>query len=449
MPYFEKRGENYRIVFHLDGKRYRHALKTSDESVARSVVGGVERTIMLIEQRALQIPEGADLMTFILSGGQAAKPVAVEPATESTKAKPITLEQLRDKYVETMSIGAIEKNSLDTVRMHVRHVIKTLGGKFELEGMTLNHLQEHVNRRAKAKGLRGRRLSPCTIRKEIASFRAAWNWGVQSGLVTGSFPNKGLKFPKLDEKPSFQTWAEIERRIALGGIVNGHVAELWDALYLQKAEIDELLAYLKEHAASPWLYPLVCTAAHTGARRSELVRIEIADMDFDRNTIVIREKKRSREKRTTRRVTITPFLRQVLEDWLKIHPGGLHLFTQPLHVFRSKKRSKTTGHLGKKTRLSSLKGRMQGVTVRQLPGHGPLTRNEVHDHLKRSLLDSKWKVLRGIHTLRHSFISCLACGGVDQRIIDDLVGHQTPEQQRRYRHLTPDLKQDAVNRVFA
>jgi hypothetical protein len=52
----------------------------------------VERTIMLIEQRALQIPEGTDVMTFILSGGQAAKPVAAEPAAESTKAKPIVAE---------------------------------------------------------------------------------------------------------------------------------------------------------------------------------------------------------------------------------------------------------------------------------------------------------------------------------------------------------------------
>ena len=40
MPYIEKRGENYRIVFHLAGKRYRHALKTSDESVANSFIGG-------------------------------------------------------------------------------------------------------------------------------------------------------------------------------------------------------------------------------------------------------------------------------------------------------------------------------------------------------------------------------------------------------------------------
>ena len=40
MPYIEKRGDSFRIVFHLDGKRYRHALKTSEESVANSVIGG-------------------------------------------------------------------------------------------------------------------------------------------------------------------------------------------------------------------------------------------------------------------------------------------------------------------------------------------------------------------------------------------------------------------------
>jgi hypothetical protein len=68
--------------FHLAGKRYRHALKTSDESVTNSVIGGVERTIMLIEQQALQIPEGADVGAFILSGGQVAKPLVAETPDE-------------------------------------------------------------------------------------------------------------------------------------------------------------------------------------------------------------------------------------------------------------------------------------------------------------------------------------------------------------------------------
>ena len=33
-------------------------------------------------------------------------------------------------------------------------------------------------------------------------------------------------------------------------------------------------------------------------------------------------------------------------------------------------------------------------------------------------------------------------------IVDDMVGHQTDEQRRRYRHLYPDVKQDAIRAVF-
>ena len=444
MAIAEKRGEWYWIDFRFGGQRFRQTLRTKDETVATNVVGGVERTLMLLEQEALQIPDGADVASFILSGGRTVKMSAEK---EPVKVG-VTLEQMKEKYVETLAIGSIEANSLYTLKMHLGHFIKTLGCRFTMQKLGMSNLQDHINTRSKAKGIKGRKLSPVTLRKEIASLRACWNWSVQAGLVSGNFPNKGLKFPKLDEKPPFQTWQEIERRIGLGGLVNGHVAELWDALYLQKPEIEELLAYLEGHATVPWLYPLIYTAAHTGARRSEIVRIEIADVDFDRNTILIHEKKRSREKRTTRRVTITPFLKQVLQDWLTNHPGGQFLFCHELQVFRSKKRSKTTGHLSQGTRPSSLKGRMLSVTERKAPCHGALTRNEVHDHLKRTLADSKWKVLRGIHTLRHSYISCLACAGVDQRIIDELAGHQTPEQQKRYRHLAPSLKEEAVNRVF-
>jgi integrase len=49
---------------------------------------------------------------------------------------------------------------------------------------------------------------------------------------------------------------------------------------------------------------------------------------------------------------------------------------------------------------------------------------------------------------RHSFISALASKGVDQRMIDELVGHSTEEQRRRYRHLYPDVKLEAMRAVF-
>lgn len=91
---------------------------------------------------------------------------------------------------------------------------------------------------------------------------------------------------------------------------------------------------------------------------------------------------------------------------------------------------------------------MSGVRTRERPAMAALTKDEAHDHFKRTLTGSKWEVLHGYHVLRHSFISCLAAAGIDQRIIDEFVGHQTDEQRRRYRHLVPDVKQKAIAGVF-
>jgi integrase len=240
------------------------------------------------------------------------------------------------------------------------------------------------------------------------------------------------------------TWEEVERRVQVGD----DASALWDCLYLRKEEVVKVLEHVKGNATAAWLYPMVATAAHTGARKSELLRMEVADVDLEGGTILVREKKRSRKQRTTRRVSLTPFLKGVLSDWLAVHPGGKHLFCQAGLVARSKKRSRTTGHKGEKTRASSLKARMATVRSRGEQAAAAVTKDEAHDQFKRTLAGSKWEVLRGYHVLRHSFISCLAAGGVDQRIIDEFVGHQTEEQRRRYRHLHPDVKQKAIADVF-
>ena len=78
----------------------------------------------------------------------------------------------------------------------------------------------------------------------------------------------------------------------------------------------------------------------------------------------------------------------------------------------------------------------------------PLTRSEAHDHFKRTLANSKWAKLRGFHVFRHSFASNLAAAGVDQRIIDKWMGHQTEEMRKRYQHLFPDQQRQAIDSVF-
>jgi integrase len=305
--------------------------------------------------------------------------------------------------------------------MHLRHVVTTLGAAFPIQALTQAHLQQHIDRRARQKGRRGQPMSPVTLRKELASLRGCWNWGVEAGLVSGRFPNRGLKYPKTDEKPPFQTRAEIERQLARGGLTEAEVRALWDSLFLTLPEIDDFLRHVEANARHGFLYPMFVFAAHTGARRSEILRARIDDVDFTAGTVLIRERKRAKGKRTHRRVPLSPTLERVLRDWLGKHPGGQFLFCHGLKVVRSKKRRTAVG---------------------------PLTRDEANDHFKRTVADSKWEVLRGWHLFRHSFASNCAAAGIDQRLIDAWMGHTTEEMRRRYGHHIPTQERAAIEAVF-
>ena len=42
----------------------------------------------------------------------------------------------------------------------------------------------------------------------------------------------------------------------------------------------------------------------------------------------------------------------------------------------------------------------------------------------------------------------MASAGMDQRIINEILGHNTEEMERRYRHLLPRKQADALNALF-
>jgi integrase len=152
-----------------------------------------------------------------------------------------------------------------------------------------------------------------------------------------------------------------------------------------------------------------------------MLRALASDVDLAGKTVTLREKKRTRGKRSNRTAPPTPKLAETLRDWLAVRPASPFLFCQSQGVTRSK-------------------------TKRERPT--AVTKDEAHDHFRRTVAGSKWQVLRRYHVLRHSFISALASRGVDQRVIDEVVGHQTEEQRRRYRHLYPGVLREAVARVF-
>jgi integrase len=119
-------------------------------------------------------------------------------------------------------------------------------------------------------------------------------------------------------------------------------------------------------------HPMFTLAAYTGARRSELLRSQLSDIDFKDKVVTIREKKRVRGKLTTRRVPLSPPLERVLKAWLKIHPGGPHTFCHDTAVIERSRKS-------------------------QQRGDGPiaLTGDEAAHHFRQTVKDSRWEVLKG------------------------------------------------------
>lgn len=65
--------------------------------------------------------------------------------------------------------------------------------------------------------------------------------------------------------------------------------------------------------------------------------------------------------------------------------------------------------------------------------------------LNKGLDDSRQKAV--FHTLRHTFCSWLAIRGVPLYTIAELVGHSTLEMTKRYSHLCPDAKKEAIGRL--
>jgi len=441
MATLQERG-GFRVLFYWHGKRLTIPLGKIPRSVAESKKAKIGELVSLLDKNNLALPAGVDILTFLTHDG---KPPPANAAVPN--ADPISLGRLRDAYLKVHE-GSLEKSTIDGIKLHFKHLVKTLGEGFPMVELSLTSLQEHADRRKLMKGIGGNVSSP-TIKKELVSLRTTWNWANSNGWLKERFPSmRKVRLVKPEEKPHFQTMQEIERQILVGGLTDKQMRDLWDALYLQLHEVQELLEYVKAHALQPWVYPMFCFCAHTGARRSELVRALITDVDMEAGTVLIHEKKRAHDKRTTRRVPLTGFLAGVLKDWLQIHPGGASLFCQLSEVAHSKKRSPTTGHLGEQSRPTTQGDRQSTVTERERAAAGPVTKDEAHDHFKRTLAKSKWAIIRGWHVFRHSFISVCASRGIDQHLVDEWVGHQTEEQRRRYRHLYPSLQKEAIRTVF-
>lgn len=410
MASLENQKGRWRIVFRHDGTKFQKALDTEDEGEAIALKARLEENLKLLKRGRLRYEPGDDLVTLLLSDGKLNGEVKVEKRT--------TLGDFFKRY-KTERPPNKEKNTVYTEDIHIEHLLRHLGARTAIAELP-GKLQEYVNARSIEKNKRGDPISQVTIRKELGTLTSIWNkWGMRVKLASSILSLRNIEYPKGDEKPPFQTWAQIERKIARGKLSADEQAELWDALFLTTPEIEELLEHVRSSGSVirdrtkhfAWVYPMFAFAAYTGCRRSEMLRSRIEDVDFETGEVTIREKKKDRTKKeTVRHIPMTEQLRTALEEWFAVHPGGPYTFC------------KVAGE--------------------------QLTEQMATHYLRWTLDSSKWKVIRGWHCLRHSFISNLASRGVSERIIMSLAGHLNPQTTRRYAHLVPSTVHDSIRLVF-
>jgi integrase len=392
-----------RIFFRYGGRQYNQTIVFDSRTAAERQLALVEETIIDLERGKIVMPPAADPKLFIVSGGKATTRPKPAPVSNPFQAPepPATLGMLLDRYKADLTPGSKEANTLATERIHAGHFRREMGEHVPLGTVDLAAIQRYVDARARAGTMRQ------TITKELATLSVIWKWGHKRGLVPPLPWDRGdLTSPKAPERPPFQTWEQITRRINQGRLTKAERAELWECLWLNQAQTLEVLAWVEGHAREPVTYPLFVAAAFTGARRGELLRSERDDWNSEAAQVTLLQKKADRSKTFTRReVPIHPTLDEVMRDWFGQNPTALAFATE--------------------------EGR---------PINGRLATR----HFRRAVAGGKWAVLHGWHTFRHSFASNLASSGVDQRDINEYWCHHTEEMERRYRHLLPAKKAHAL-----
>lgn len=393
----------YALTIRYGGKRIHRSLNTTKASEANELKEDIESALRQLRRGQLTVPGKLttdQLWQLLQSAGKSAD--RPEVTTD------VAIGEVCRRYEESYTIGTKDEATLRTERHHLNHFKRILGEQHSLSAVTTDDLRRYVTARQKEPGTHGRTIHAATIKKELQTFQQLWDFARGEGLVAGENPRHRVRTPRESQKPRFMTRHEIDAAVERGGLSKAEVAELWASLFLSESEIAEFLTHVRKaaiaHPRFRYIYAALAFCAYTGARRSEMFRCQVHDLQ---QTVQLREKKRSqRNTFTFRQVPLHPQLRVILDEWLKEYPGGPYVFCKDN---------------GKP---------LDDKTARE--AFGAVTKK------------SKWSVLRGYHILRHSFASNLARHGVDQRTIDDFMGHQTEESRKRYRHLFPEDLRSAI-----
>ena len=176
---------------------------------------------------------------------------------------------------------------------------------------------------------------------------------------------------------------------------------------LSVEEVHTLLAHLKLLRYRACL----TTIYSCGLRLQEGTHLQVPDIDSARMLVHVRHGKGAKD----RYVPLPQRTLELLRQYWKTHRHPLWLFPAP-----------GRGGVGMATAST------------------PMPRSSVQDAFRVALTHSGNNKRASVHTLRHSYATHLLEAGVNLRLIQDYLGHNTPTTTAIYTHLT--VKADALAR---
>ncbi|MDM0031227.1 site-specific integrase [Variovorax sp. J22P271] len=301
----------------------------------------------------------------------------------------LLLSELAEIYLGRLEAG--DGKNVGIKRAHFElHLLPHLGA------LPAASIDEHAfggyrkKRRAEKVLHRERLTTDATVNRELSTLRHALNSGVRWKLI----PPHALAAKPTKEADG----------------TRGALNAIQTAKLLEAARLDP----------DADIHTFVMVAANTSARLSEVLRIKVGDIDFDRLRISIHEAKAG-----AREQPMPPILVEHLQD--RIKRRGLKR-TDWLFPSALKRDGTPKSKEGRRMSIAS-------VWPRVIKAAG-LTEEEIGHKLVR-------------HSLRHTAITAFVKSGADLQVVQKMSGHKTLSMVMRYTH-TRDAEIDlAMERMQA
>lgn len=398
------RGNSYHVCFRFDGKQYDRSLKTTDKAEANCALHGIEQLLHRLHTGQKTIPNGVDPGCFIVSGGTE-RPV-------KAKQQIPTLEDAVGNYLRSCE-HRLSDSYVELQRTHLGHFRRFVGNADSLrcDQVVLERVEEFLQARLSMR-------DPVTVRHERNTLIRFFDWAVNRKYTAESPAAASERITAGTDRDRFRTKDEITKILSLGDFDETETMELWECLFLNTAEIAELLQAVRSRSTDVLSVRLHTVPAYTGMRRGEVLRLRWTDVDFDEGFLTARSRKQSRQQReTARRIDLHPALRELMLTWQSQCKSARHVI----------------GMAGSTQQIDCDKANR--LFWRPMRG-------------TEWCIDTKKNWFKvGFHTYRHSFASNLAAAGVDQRVIDEFMGHTTEAMRKRYRHLFPSVRRAAIEKL--